>query len=57
MSLWEYGAIMHGWSDRQPKPEGLTPLDPDAAPDADAWAEARIAAARVVRSAQKGDKA
>ena len=23
MSLWEYGAILHNWNERQPKPDGI----------------------------------
>lgn len=55
MSLWELGAITHGWNERQPKGDAPPPLELDDSdlPDAEAWAQARAGAARVVRAAQE----
>lgn len=54
MSLWEYGAIMHGWQERQPKDDSPAPdLDPDDMPDEEAWAQASVRTARVVRQIEQ----
>lgn len=55
MTLWEYGAVMHGWQERQPKDENTSPQLGDE-PDADQWAEASVRADRLVRSFDSRDK-
>lgn len=59
MSLWELGAIIHGWRERQPKDDAPPPLEleEEDLPGAEAWAQAGALADRVVQQADKGDKA
>lgn len=56
MTLWEYGALVHEWNERQPKDGPPPPLADEDMPDAEAWAQASAGAARVVAAAQREDK-
>lgn len=52
MSLWEYGAIVHNWNDRQPKGEGGFAEYDGPMPTEQDWEEMRDRSARTVAAAQ-----
>lgn len=56
MSLWEYGAVMHGWKERQPKDPDDSAPNPDDEPDMEEWAQASVRASRLVRAIDSRDK-
>ena len=51
MSLWEYGAIVHNWNDRQPKPDGFGEYQGPMPTEQD-WEDMRVATERTVAAAQ-----
>lgn len=51
MSLWEYGAIVHNWNERQPKEDGVTP-EWRVNPTEEEQAEMRYQTALTVERAQ-----